>query len=383
MTNSGKGEVLARHFANGEAVRVRWRNGSIVQMKFAENREPPDTWIAPALFDLQVNGYGGIDFQQDELTNDDLLVAVRGLRQAGCTRFLLTLVTDEWSRLTARLRHLRRLRSQSPELQAAIAGWHIEGPFLSEEPGFHGAHDPALMFSPRPEHIHELRSITEQDHLLLTIAPERGGAIPAIRLAASLGIKVSLGHTNATGDILRQAMRARASAFTHLGNGCPRELDRHDNIIWRVLETPGLNVSLIPDAIHVSPPLFRLLHRSLGWERIFYVSDAMSAAGMPPGRYKLGKWELEVGKDQVVRQPGKPLFAGSALRPIDGIVRAAQMLDCSWSEIWPRFSAMPARLMGLTHELAVGLPAEFCLFELKGENEFAKLETICAAEQKG
>src|SRR5882672_12154720 len=110
MTNSGKGEVLARHFANGEAVRVRWRNGSIVQMKFAENRESPDTWIAPALFDLQVNGYGGIDFQQDELTNDDLLVAVRGLRQAGCTRFLLTLVTDEWSRLTARLRHLRRLR---------------------------------------------------------------------------------------------------------------------------------------------------------------------------------------------------------------------------------------------------------------------------------
>jgi len=141
-------------------------------------------------------------------------------------------------------------------------------------------------------------------------------------------------------------------------------------------------VSLIPDAIHVSPPLFRLLHRSLGWERIFYVSDAMSAAGMPPGRYRLGKMELEVGEDQVVRQPGKPLFAGSALRPIDGIIRAAQMLDCSWSEIWPRFSAMPARMMGLTHELAMGLPAEFCLFKLNEKNEFAELQTVCAAEPK-
>ena len=129
MTNASRGEVLARHFASGEGVRVRWRDGTIVQMKFAEDREPPDTWIAPALFDLQVNGYGGIDFQQDNLTTDELLLAVRGLRQAGCTRFLLTLVTDEWTRLTGRLRHLRGLRSQSPELQAAIAGWHLEGPF--------------------------------------------------------------------------------------------------------------------------------------------------------------------------------------------------------------------------------------------------------------
>src|SRR2546430_4396985 len=92
MTSASRGEVLARHFASGEGVRVRWRDGTIVQMKFAEDREPPDTWIAPALFDLQVNGYGGIDFQQDNLTTDELLLAVGGFRQAGRTRFLFTFV---------------------------------------------------------------------------------------------------------------------------------------------------------------------------------------------------------------------------------------------------------------------------------------------------
>src|SRR6185369_13552349 len=133
------------------------------------------------------------------------------------------------------------------------------------------------------------------------------GALEAIRLAASHGIKISLGHTNASADVLARAVAAGAVGFTHLGNGCPRELDRHDNIVWRVFETPGLLVSLIPDRIHVSPPLFRLIHRVLAAESIYYVSDAMSGAGMPPGRYKLGGLELEVGADQVVRQPGKPL----------------------------------------------------------------------------
>src|SRR5256886_5679973 len=91
--------------------------------------------------------------------------------------------------------------------------------------------------------------------------------------------------------------RSRASAFTHLGNGCPRELDRHDNILWRVFETPGLTVSLIPDSIHVSPAPFRLFHRELA--SICYTTDAMSAAGAPPGLYKIGSLEVEVGPDLI------------------------------------------------------------------------------------
>src|SRR5439155_25511530 len=163
-------------------------------------------------FDLQVNGYGGVDFQTDSLSAEDLLSAVRHLRTAGCTRFLATLITDEWPKMTGRLRRLRSLRSQSAELNAAIAGWHIEGPFLSTEPGFHGAHDPALMCDPTSEHILELRSITGNDPVLLTLSPERPGSLAAIELAVSRGIKVSLGHTNASADVLKQAIAAGATA---------------------------------------------------------------------------------------------------------------------------------------------------------------------------
>jgi N-acetylglucosamine-6-phosphate deacetylase len=356
--NSPAGEITAWHFASKQPVRLRWADGKITQIEIVSDA-PPGLWVAPALLDLQINGYGGVDFQQDDLTVEDLLSAVRRLRKDGCARFLLTLITDEWPSLTRRLQHLRALRSQSAELAGAIVGWHIEGPFLSVEPGFHGAHNPSLMRDPAPEHILELRALTGADPLLLTVAPERPGVLKAIELAVSHGIQVSLGHTNASFAVLHQAVQAGATSFTHLGNGCPRELDRHDNILWRVFETPGLTVGL--------------MHRLLPPDSIYYTTDAMAAAGMPPGRYKLAKMELEVGLDQVVRQPGKALFAGSALRPIDAISRAARMLRCPWQQVWPRFSEIPARLLGLNSGLAVGQSAAFCLIHNDKNNEIDEI----------
>lgn len=370
------GEICARYFATRQPIRLRWKSGIITHVEPTTNIPVEDLWIAPPLFDLQVNGYGGIDFQRDGLTLDDLLSATRQLRASGGTRILLTLITDEWPSLTDRLRQLKALRSRSAELQSAIAGWHIEGPFLSDEPGFHGAHDPTVMLDPTAKHIRELRAITGTDPMLLTIAPERPGALEAIALAVSLGIKVSLGHTNASADILRRAVEAGATGFTHVGNACPRELDRHDNIIWRVLDTPGLTVSLIPDRIHVSPALFRLVHRALDPARIYYTTDAMTAAGAPPGRYTLGRLELEVDADQIVRQPGKTNFAGSALRPIDGIFRAAEMLNCSWPEVWEHFSETPARFMELRCGLDVGQPATFCALKTAGSGELLELQVF-------
>ena len=371
------GEIQAWNLATRKPVRMRWADGCITHLEPVSSPPAQEQWIAPGLVDLQVNGYAGVDFQGDDRTVDDLLVAVRGLRLAGCTTFLVALITDEWSRLMARLRRLRSLRSSSAELQAAIRGWHIEGPFLSAEPGFHGAHDPSCMRDPSPEHMSELRATAGDDPVLLTLSPERPGALRTIEAAISQRIVVSLGHTDASADILGQAVRAGARAFTHLGNGCPRALDRHDNILWRVFETRGLIVSLIPDQIHVSPPLFRLIHRVLDPESIYYTTDAMSAAGAPPGRYRLGKLELNVGTDQIVRQPGQALFAGSALQPIDGIFRAAQMLGCSWKEVWARFSAAPAKLLGLKNELAIGQPANFCVLTMEGENRLSSL-AVCA-----
>jgi N-acetylglucosamine-6-phosphate deacetylase len=369
------GEVTAWHYATRDPIRIRWKQGTISEVVAAPKPPGEETWIAPSLFDVQVNGFGGIDFQQDDLTARQILTAANHLRLAGCLRFVPTLITERWPKMTSRLRRLVALKSEWPELESAIAGWHVEGPFLSTEPGFHGAHDPSKMCNPSPEKIAELKAIAGSDPLLLTLAPERPGSIEAIRFAVSIGIKVSLGHTNASAEVLRQAVEAGATGFTHLGNGCPRELDRTDNILWRVFETPGLKVGLIPDGIHVSAPLFRLMHRVLPQDSIYYTSDAMSAAGMPPGRYPLGPLALEVGEDQVVRQPGKQLFAGSALRPIDGVFRAAEMLGVPWQEAWQRFAATPARFLGVENELAAGTRADFCLLRFNDKHEFTTLRT--------
>ena len=359
-----RGEVVALHYATGLSVRVRWEEG-IVQSVQAASAAPlsPHRWIAPGLVDLQVNGYGGVDFQTAGLPAAHLTAAVRRLARDGCRRLLPTLITDTWPGMVQQLRHLRSLRAASPELARAIVGWHIEGPFLSARPGFCGAHDSARMIDPEIRHLSELRPAAGNDPVLLTLAPERANALEFIRHAVQAGIRVSLGHTDASAARLQEAVAAGAVGFTHLGNGCPQELDRHDNILWRVFDTPGLSVGLIPDAAHVSPALFRLIHRALGPAAIYYTADAMAAAGMPPGRYRIGRLELEVGADEIVRLPGSSNFAGSALRPFAGVLRAARMLGCSWREVWDSASATPARMMGLPAGLEPGAPADFCLID--------------------
>ncbi len=378
------GNVIALDYRTGNPVRLDWSNGVVTA--FGPAALPPGNlpWLAPTLFDLQINGFAGVDFQQDALPLDALVHAARELRRHGCARWLLTLVTDAWPRLMARVRHSRHLCEEEPELARAVVGFHIEGPFLSAEPGFCGAHDAAAMMDPDPEHLPELRSAAGDLPILLTLAPERRGAIAAIRQARALGMTVSLGHSNATAGQLQEAIVAGAAGFTHLANGCPQLLDRHDNILWRVLAESRLTFSLIPDGLHVSPALFRLLHSLRPAPTVYYTTDAMSAAGMPPGRYRLGTHEVEVGADRIVRHPGRSNFAGSALTPLEGVWKASSLLGCGWREPWARFSDVPARFLGLG---AAGAPgwqpgsgADFCLLHFGGENALSGVEVWVAGK---
>ena len=131
-----EGEVCARSHETGRPVRLSWRDGVIVSLEATETEPPRDLWLVPPLLDLQVNGFGGIDFQQDDLTSADLLTAARKLRASACPRFLLTLVTDEWSKLIARLRHLRALRAASAELREASRAGMWKGRFFPPNPVF-------------------------------------------------------------------------------------------------------------------------------------------------------------------------------------------------------------------------------------------------------
>jgi N-acetylglucosamine-6-phosphate deacetylase len=281
----------------------------------------------------------------------------------------LTLITDHWAHTMARLQHYCKLRRSHPEIEAAVTGFHLEGPFLSPEPGYCGAHDANKMIAATPAHLAEARAIAGTVPLLLTVAPECPGVDQLVESAFSdPATFVNSGHTNASSEKL--LVRSQGyPAMTHLGNGCPQLLDRHDNIIWRALNLDPLWVSLIPDGRHVSADLFRIIHRIKG-DRIYYTTDAMSAAGAPiPGRYRLGALDLEVKEDGIVRFPGGTQFAGSALTPIAGVFRAAAMLNSDWQHSWKFFSDTPARRINAESSMAPGMPADFCLLEFAGPPE--------------
>ncbi len=356
---------MVRLWPEGRVIGLRVRDGYIAEIGPLSD-QPVESllWLAPLPFDQQLNGYAGVDFQDPRADRAAVEAAAEAFAADGGGRFLLTLISDEWPRLLERLRRLREWRDASPILRRRVAGWHMEGPFLSPKPGFHGAHRPEVMRDPSPGDFRQLRGIVGNDPLLVTLAPERAGARESLRAAAALGIRVWLGHTDADAAQLRAAFAAGAVGITHLGNGCPVQMDRADNILWRALDLPETRCSLIPDAFHVSPPLFRLIHRVLGPERIIYTTDAVAPAGAPPGRYVTGGREIEVGADGVVRLPGQPgAFAGSGLRPLTGVARAAAMLGNGWREVWAGFAVRPSEWMGLPARLAAGAPADFALIE--------------------
>lgn len=349
-----------RHYRDGSSWVAVWDSTGLIKLDPALTEADTDLWIAPALFDLQVNGYAGTDFQK-ECNREALRRAAQALHSDGCQRALLTLITCPWDHMLQKVARLREVVQGDADLVRAFPGWHFEGPFLSDQPGFSGAHEPRWMSDPSPEQIRDLKTIVENDPVIMTFAPERKNSVEAIAGAVGCGFVVSFGHTDASAAQLHAAIEAGGRVFTHLGNGCPQKLDRHDNILWRVLDETKLTAGIIPDGDHVSPSLFRLLHRALGPSRVYWTTDAIAAAGAPNGRYSLGEIEFDVGPDRVARNPKTNSFAGSALEPIEGIRRGSRMLGLPWQKVWDYFSTQPAQVMSLPGELAPGSPAGFCL----------------------
>jgi N-acetylglucosamine-6-phosphate deacetylase len=264
--------------------------------------------------DLQVNGYAGIDFNQNDLTEEDMHVACARLKEDGVEGILATIITASLEEMAIRLRRIVQLREQDPLVKELIIGFHIEGPFLSARAGYRGAH-PVEFIRPADVDIMN-RMLDAADGLtrIVTLAPETDDHFHVIKSLAGKGITVSAGHCDPDRDELKAAIDAGLTMFTHLGNGCPQELHRHDNILQRVLSLKDhLWLCFIADGIHI--PFYALgNYLSLaGMERSIIVTDAMAGAGAPPGTYRVGHIELEVGEDRVVREPGKPNFAGSAI----------------------------------------------------------------------
>jgi N-acetylglucosamine-6-phosphate deacetylase len=302
--------------------------------------------LAPALFDLQINGYAGVDFQNLALTAAELRRAIDALRAGQTHRILLTFITDDPEALARKFGQIERCRAADPVLAETICGYHLEGPFLSPEEGYRGAHPGEFMRAPDLAAFARMQAAAGGNIRLLTVAPEWPGSAEFIAAVAAQGVVVSLGHTAASEAQIDAAIQAGATMITHLGNGCPVTLPRHDNVIQRLLARDELTACLIVDGVHVPPFALRNFFRAKPPGKVLLTTDAMAAAGAPPGRYRIGRLEVE-SRDGVVRAPGSANLAGSCLAPADGVANAARWLEISTPEARAMFSTRVAAVFGI------------------------------------
>ena len=213
-------------------------------------------------FDLQLNGYKGVDFNSDALTADGLHEACTLLRADGVGGVLVTVITDSLECMTSRLAKIAAIHGHDPLVREIVRGVHIEGPFLNETPGFVGAHPAEQVRPASVEAAEQLLEAADGLTRLVTLAPERDEGLATTRFLADRGIIVAAGHSDASLEQLRAAIDAGLSMFTHLGNGCPLMLPRHDNIIQRVLSLADrLWISFIADGVHVADPALETILR--------------------------------------------------------------------------------------------------------------------------
>ena len=298
--------------------------------------------------DIQLNGYYGVDFNRNSLTAEQFHFACEKLREHGVRAFLPTIITASQADVCTRLANLARIVAADPLAREMAPGFHAEGPFISNETGYRGAH-PAQ--HARPASLEEAKEQVAASNGLLrlvTLAPERDAGFATTRWLVGQGIKVAGGHANPSLDDLKGAADAGLSLYTHLGNGVPMQVHRHDNIIQRVLSLRDrITPCFIADGVHI--PLFVLGNyiALVGVDRAVVVTDGVDVAGLGPGKFKtLQGDEVVVGEELAVWSADRTHLCGSAstMPQLETNLRKMGFND---RQIQQLLRDNPARAMGL------------------------------------
>lgn len=296
----------------------------------------------PGLFDLQVNGFRGVDFNNPAATRDQVFSALEAIVATGVTRCLPTLISSS-------LEHFAQCANTIISADhAAFAGFHMEGPYVSPADGPRGVHPLASMRAASVEDFDRRQDATEGNIRLVTLAPEVPGAMVLIEYLVRRGVRVAIGHTAATPQQIRDAVHAGATLSTHLGNGCQMEMPRHPNLIWEQLAHDQLEASLIVDGHHLPPATVKGMIRAKQPSRIILITDAMSAAGCGPGNYELNGEPVVVTADGRATPVGKPWLAGSTLTLDQAVVNTVKLTGLPLEIVWQMAANHPAEYLGLS-----------------------------------
>lgn len=296
--------------------------------------------------DLQVNGYAGVDFNADSLSEADLLNACRQLATHGVDQLLATVITAPLPTMISRIQRIATLIDGNHEIAGAVAGIHVEGPFINPADGFVGAHPPAAVIPASVDAVQRLLAAGGGHVRMVTLAPEFDPGAHVTALLAGQQIIVAAGHCDPTLDQLQAAIDQGLTMFTHLGNGCPGKLNRHDNIIQRVLSlSDQLMISFIADGHHV--PRFALANylRCVPETHVVIVSDAIAAAGLGPGEYQFCDQRVIVDPDGATWAADRSHFAGCATPQFQMADWLRSQLGISDRQIQEWFAENPRRIL--------------------------------------
>ena len=352
-------------------------HGSIVEVTTRAHREIPAGWrvvdfgdgvLVPGLIDIHIHGGAGHDVMEqapDALPSVERLLAAHGVS----SYFPTTVTAPLEATLTALQRladAIERAERDQPagELRARPLGIHLEGPFLSHSK--RGVHPPEDLIAPDPAIFEKFWQAARGKIRLLTIAPELPGALQVIEQAASRGVCVSVGHSDADLESTRAAVAAGARHATHTFNAMRPLGHRDPGILGEVLTDSRVSADIIADGIHVDPAVVQLFLKAKGPEAAVLITDANAATGMPDGRYHLGPFEFDVHEGRCL---ANGVLAGSVLT-MDRAIRNV-MKFAAWDlQQTVRLATLnPARVTGMATvgELRAGVPADLVVLSPQGE----------------
>lgn len=314
--------------------------------------------VAPGLVDTHIHGYAGKDIMNAE--EGALDVISKGLLECGVTSFLPTTLTDSKEKTDAAL---KRVAVEYKDVKGAkVRGIFLEGPFFTEK--YKGAQNPNYMSDPKIDYLKEWKEISDGLVNKIAIAPEREGAEDFIKKANAMGVKVALGHSDASFDEAVAAVDAGANIFVHTFNGMSGLHHREPGMVGAAMATDAIS-ELICDGHHVNPNAAGILMNTKGRDKIALITDCMSAGGMADGDYKLGEFPVRVENGTARLKDGGSL-AGSILKLKEGVKNVVDWEIADIFEAIQMASLVPAKSVGIDNicgKLHEGYDADFIVLD--------------------
>jgi len=302
--------------------------------------------VEKGFVDIQVNGYKGVGFAAPGLTIDGVASVTRELLRQGTVAYCPTVSTCAMEVYRENLPVLARAMEDS-ELGERILGIHIEGPFISPDVGARGAHEEKWIRPPDINLYEELRELASGKIVMFTLAPEVDGAEKLIKHIAKDGnVAVCLGHHIGGKADIEQAVKAGARSCTHLGNGIPNVIHRHENPLWTELAEDRLMASFITDGHHLPYEFIITALRAKTAKRFIVTSDVAMLGGMPPGTYEKGNSRVVIEESGKLRMADGDYLAGSSSTMLDCMNVLASLGELDEKELWDVGLYNPLRLAG-------------------------------------